>query len=429
MPVNHPVLWSPAQVPLKDPAFPTLPLPAGPEVQTMSRELFDQLYLGQTPRHSRHASHAGHHPQLKRPQERPLGERLTRPRVGQRPAQEKSASAAGGEASAFDDDETEFPYRVAARGTLDSMLEDDSQRNREEIMQALARMPEPMQQFTVLFGAMKEVERRDDLAPDRKLELKHAFSEMMTDLVNRDRGGIRSALREGAEASPVAATIDAARVSRGMSGERHEIRFKIGARAPGGVDEQLTAMVMVKTLLKNVGPAYAEEAMDSVRTRLMQGLRSFSAVNGPAYMLTYSDATAFAMAKTSFHIAADLKRELVGAAGLLCRLHHVEVASVLLTAAEQGWGKGKAAHLVGQLVTLKQVEEAVAARACLAIRRAVQQLSSLAWPAERAASQKDLLEDLLLMVHKYHDHDTTTPLTKQAARKEKEWLSALAAAG
>ena len=414
--VKNPGIPNPSQVEFKSPlALSNLPL--GPEILIMPRALFDQQRIGVTFKGTGH----------KKPLGQPIADRVLRQGIGnRRSASEKSRSPTG-DSSIFgeDEDEDAFPYRVAARSTLDSMMQDSSEKNREEIKQALARIHEPLQQYTVLFGALKEIDYRTDLSPDQKRSLKNAFNEMMTDLVNSERSGIRKGLREGAESSPVSAKMDAVRTSRGLSDGLRDIRFKIGARAKGGIDEELTAMVMAKTLIKNVGAAYVEEAMSSVCARLMPGLRKLSAIREAAYVLTMSDAITFSIARTGFKAAKDLKRDLVDKTGILCRLHYVEAAVILFTATEQGWGKGKALQLVNQLVDLKNATPHTKAKVYTLIRHAIDMLPIMAWPHEKVSHRIDLLEDMDRQVATAYAEIPL--LTTKAERKEEEWRDLFAA--
>lgn len=404
MPVKLPHLQNLVPLALKGPLGPEV-RPLVPEIRTMSRQMFEHQRVGIT---------------FKGAALRNLlaGNQPNRQRIGQRRSlSEKLASSS--DAALFDDDEDALPYRVAAKSTLESMLEDDSDRNREAITEALAQIHEPLQQYTILFGAMKEIDGRGGVDDGKKRSLKNALNEMMTNLVHRDRGAIRKGLREGAEASPVTAKIDAARKSRGLSTDLRDLRFKIGARARGGVDEELSATVMARTLLKTVGAAHAEEAMESVCSRLMPGLRTLAAFKEAAYVLTVSDAVSFSIARTGFKVARDLKRDLVEKAMILCKLHHVEVAIVLFTAAEQGWGKGKGTQLVNQLVDLSGAVPRTRAKVYAVIRAATDMLPPTTWPLDRLASRIDLLDDMDRQV--LHAYAEIPLLTTQAERKEEEW--------
>lgn len=408
MPVKNPFVQNPSQVQFKDQILPGA-ISTDLEIETMSCSLFDQQFVGG---HRK----GGHHKKLGRS----IGDRILRP-TKRRSSSAKSLSTTSESDYGLlgDEDDDTFPYRVAARNTLDSMMQDDSEAKREEIMQLLAKVHEPLQEFTILFGAMKQIDRRTDINEEKKTSLKNGFNEMMTDLVNRERSGIRKGLCEGAESSPVAEKIDAVLKSRKLTTGLRDLRFKIGARVKGGVDEELTAMVMAKALLKNVGAAYAEEAMESVCARLMPGLRTFSPVRAPAYHLTVSDSVIFSIARSGFKIAKDLKRDLVDKTGVLCKLHHVEAAVILFTAAEQGWGKGRGIYLVNQLVDLKNASPLTRANVYTVIRNATDMLPITTWPAERMSSRLELLRDLDQQVSSAHDEIPL--LTTQAERKEEEW--------
>jgi hypothetical protein len=414
MPVKNLPLLTPTQVDLTAPLNRDI-VPVAPEIRTMSRSMFDHHRVGATFKGAA----------LRKPQGNPAAERPTRQAIGnRRQLSEKSASVSD-DSGLFDDDQETLPYRVAARSALDSMLDDDSEKNREQIIEALAKIHEPLQQFTVLFGAMKEIDNRPGIDDKQKRSLKNAFSEMMTSLVHRDPGAIRRGLREGAETSPVTASLDAARAARGLSTGLRDLRFKIGARVRGGVDEELSPLVMTRTLLRTVGAAHTEEAMENVCARLMPGLRTRSAIKEAAYTLTMSDAVAFSIARSGFKAAWELKRNLAAAAGMLCKLHHVEAATILFTAAEQGWGKGKGSHLVGQLVDQAGAAPLIHAKVLTVIRAAVASLPASTWPHEKKSAQNDLLEDLDRQI--LQAYAQIPLLTTQAERKEEEWRNLYAA--
>ena len=408
MPVKNPRLLKPSPIELKGPLnFDNRP--HAPEIRTMSRALFDHERIGISFKGSGQKKLPG----------ALVNERPGRQGVGSRRSLSEKSNTPARDASVFDDDQEALPYRIAAKSALDSMLQDDSEKNREDITEALAQLHEPLQQYTVLFGAMKEIDNRPGIGDKQKQTLKNAFNEMMTNLVNRDPGAIRRGLREGAEASPVAARIEAARTSRGVSDGLRDLRFKIGARASGGVDEELSAMVIARSLLKTVGATHTEEAMESVCSRLMHGLRKISRIKEAAYTLTISDAVTFSIARTGFKVAKDLKRDLVDKTGILCKLHHVEAASILFAAAEQGWGKGRASQLVNQLVDLTSSPPLTRAKVYSLIRHATDMLPATTWPEEKMASRIDLLEDMDRQV--LHAYAEIPLLTTQAERKEEEW--------
>lgn len=411
-PVTNPYVQNSSQVQATTPLYPDTPL-MELEIRTTSRPLFEQERLG-----GRHHKGAWN----KKLPGRPIGDRLRRVGVkNRRSVSEKSSSSA----DVGHDDEDDFPYRVAARSALDSMLEDDSEEKREEIREALAKLHEPLQQYTILFGAMKEVDARTDLSDDQKESLKNTCNEIMTDLVNRERTGIRAGLREDAESSPVTAKLNSALASRGVTTKLRDLRFKIGARAKDGVDEELTAMVIAKALLKNAGGPYAEEAMDSICARLMPALRTFSPTMEAAYLLTLSDAMAFSIVRSGFKVARELKRELVDKAKVLCKLHHVEAAVVLFMMAEQGWGRGKGLQLVNQLVDLKNTTQLTKAKVYTIVRNAADMLPIATWPYEKLSSRSELLEDLDRQV--LNAYYAIPPLTTKAERVEEEWRNLYAA--
>ncbi|HVK96017.1 MAG TPA: hypothetical protein VM571_14975 [Noviherbaspirillum sp.] len=356
---------------------------------------------------------------------RSIGERLTRPRVGRRESAKDKQSTKIADTGNVDDDEYQSPYRVEAKNTFESLNQDSSDQKRKEIEEALAKIHEPLQQYTVLFGAMKEAENDPSLSEDKKRALKNTLNEMMTDLVHRDKAGVRKGFRESAESSPVAASLEASQKVGALGEALRDIRFSVGARAKGGVDENLSPMVVAKAVLKNFGAAHAEEGLASVCSRLMPGLRNISAINTAAYALTMSDAVNFSIVRTGFKIAKDLKRDLMDKAKVLSKQHYIETATILFTASEQGWGRGKGIQLVNQIVDLKTAPPRMRAAAYTVIRNAVDLMPPTAWPQDKQSGRKDLLEDLDRQV--FGAHGEIPPLTTKAERKEEEWRNMYAA--
>lgn len=110
---------------------------------------------------------------------------------------------------------------------------------------------------------------------------------------------------------------------------------------------------------------------------------------------------------------------------VLSPLHYAEIAELLLTAAERGWGKGKGMQLVTQIADLKGVNPRTRARIYTLVRDAMNKLPVTAWPRERMSARKELLEDLDRMV--FEAHEEIAPLTTKAERREEEWRNTWAA--
>lgn len=415
-PIKNPHFQNSNQVQLKGPVQP-LPPEKRVEVQTQPHGTVD--------------ARAGSDVKLvnqRRPQDRTLGERRNGSRMSQKQTGigEKSGSSVGMLGHVEDDEEEDsFPYRQAARSMVDSLLKDGSRKGRQQIEEALAKAYQPLEEFTVLFGAMKEIDKREDKTAKEKKALKNALSEMMTSLVNRERSGVRKGLQEGAEVSPVAAAFEAAQRARGFSETLREIRFKVGARANSGVDEELTPLMVVKALIKNFGAAYAEEALESICSRLMLGLRVFSRIKATAYNLAVSDAVVFSIVRTGFKVSRDLKRNMVAKADVLSPLHPVEISVVLFSASELGWGKGKGSQAVNQIADMKPLSPLTRAKVFTEVRDAIDTLPVTSWPAEKLPARKDLLEDLDRLV--FEAHAEIPPLTTKEERREEEWRNMFAA--
>jgi len=117
------------------------------------------------------------------------------------------------------------------------------------------------------------------------------------------------------------------------------------------------------------------------------------------YWLTMSDAAAFTLVRSSVALAEALRRELADKLKVVAEPGPVEIATVLLTAAEAGWGKGKANQLLAQVVGGSRPGSAQRAGICLCLRDTLAQLPLSLWPQDKLPARRELLEELARQVH------------------------------
>lgn len=143
------------------------------------------------------------------------------------------------------------------------------------------------------------------------------------------------------------------------------------------------------------------------------------------YWLTMSDASAFTLVRSSVSIAEELRRDLSDKEKILVKQGPAELAVLLLTAAEAGWGKGKASHLIAQMVELKKMPNAQKARIIALVREAMAQLPLILWPQDKLQARRELLEELTRQVNHLQLDGPASPTRDEI--REREWREAVMA--
>ncbi|WP_296555948.1 hypothetical protein [Pigmentiphaga sp.] len=142
------------------------------------------------------------------------------------------------------------------------------------------------------------------------------------------------------------------------------------------------------------------------------------------YWLMMADSAAFTLVRSSIGVAEELRNDLAEQTGLPVRLDSVELAVLLLTAAESGWGKGKASQLVGQILDLAGVAQSLRSRAYLLVRDTMAKLPLVLWQQEKLAARRDLLDELTRMLNQYQLDLTVHP--SRAELREQDWRETVA---
>ncbi|UWE18933.1 hypothetical protein [Herbaspirillum huttiense] len=143
------------------------------------------------------------------------------------------------------------------------------------------------------------------------------------------------------------------------------------------------------------------------------------------YWLTMSDASAFTLVRSSIAIADELRVTLSDKEKLLITQSSAELAVLMLTAAEAGWGKGKMAHLVSQMVDVRKLDNHGKGRVYLLIRDAMTRLPTMLWPQEKMQMRRELLEELTRQINLYQD-DASSVATRDEIR-ERQWRESVLA--
>lgn len=143
------------------------------------------------------------------------------------------------------------------------------------------------------------------------------------------------------------------------------------------------------------------------------------------YWLTMADSSAFMLVSTAIGVADELRRELADQTGLATRQRSAELAVVLLTAAESGWGKGKAAQLVSQIVEMNGPAQAVKGRIYLLVRNALAKLPLVLWAQDKHGARRELIEELTRQMNHFQAEMITNPSREEL--RERQWREAVEA--
>lgn len=143
------------------------------------------------------------------------------------------------------------------------------------------------------------------------------------------------------------------------------------------------------------------------------------------YWLTMSDASAFTLVRSSVAIAEELRRDLSDQEKILVKQGAAELAVVLLTAAEAGWGKGKASHLIAQMLELKKTGSAQKARILLLVRDAMARLPPILWPQDKQQARRELLEEFTRQANQLQVNESALPTRDEI--REREWRESIMA--
>ncbi|WP_081768921.1 hypothetical protein [Herbaspirillum sp. RV1423] len=141
------------------------------------------------------------------------------------------------------------------------------------------------------------------------------------------------------------------------------------------------------------------------------------------YWLTMSDASAFMLVKSCVSIAETLRSELSDKARIHVKISGPELAVILLTAAESGWGKGKANQLVLQISEMKNPDATQRARVFNLVRDAMAQLPLTLWSQEKLPARRELLEELTRQLQGIYGDLPMLPNREEI--REQEWRAAI----
>jgi hypothetical protein len=194
-----------------------------------------------------------------------------RPQTLQKPgASTRKPKLKVGEKDDRDDDEDEELFAPVEQ-TLD-LLRDGADRQRQaEVEAMLARYFDPLQRYHVLYEAMEKLEE-SPLANGKNRPVKKALNTMMNNLIEQHPYELRRALQESDDmVNSLEAMAGEEGINTGGPSAR-ELRFLIGAKSKGNFDAPLTPLTMLKALIKNFGSAKCEQALASLRARMMVGL-------------------------------------------------------------------------------------------------------------------------------------------------------------
>jgi len=142
------------------------------------------------------------------------------------------------------------------------------------------------------------------------------------------------------------------------------------------------------------------------------------------YWLTMADSSAFTLVRSAISAATELRQELADQTALPTRQSAAELAVVLLTAAESGWGRGKASQLVSQIVDLSGPAQPMRGRIYMLVRDAMATLPLVLWPQDKQAARRELIDELTRQMNQFQAEMTIHPSRDEL--RELLWREAVA---
>lgn len=145
------------------------------------------------------------------------------------------------------------------------------------------------------------------------------------------------------------------------------------------------------------------------------------------YWLAMSDAAAFSIVRSALKSAAALRAAIAEQVHVVSTLESPDIAVMLLTAGEAGWGKGKAGHLMAEVADLKGHDYLSRAKAWALLRDAVAELPTTVWSQEKLPLRRELIDELERQVRAARDEQA--PLPSKVELREQTWRDSVANAG
>jgi hypothetical protein len=173
-----------------------------------------------------------------------------------------------GEKEQRDEDEEELFAPIEQ--TLDLLRNGADRERQAEVEAMLSRYFDPLQRYHVFYEALEQIEQNPQ-GGGKDRAIKKALAAMMNNLTERHPHELRRALQQSDEmVNSLEAMVGEEGVSASGPSTR-ELRFLIGAKSKGNFDAPLTPLTMLKALIRNFGPAKCEQALSSLRARMMAG--------------------------------------------------------------------------------------------------------------------------------------------------------------
>ncbi len=145
------------------------------------------------------------------------------------------------------------------------------------------------------------------------------------------------------------------------------------------------------------------------------------------YWLTIADGSTFTLVRSSIEIAESLRRNFSEKIQRLPKLSAAELAVLLLTIAEAGWGKGKVSQMISQIVDIKHVDFQKKGQMYLLIRDAVTQLPLILWTQDKLPARREFIEELTYQISYFMGNVQSFPSKTEIL--EQEWRNSISALG
>lgn len=112
------------------------------------------------------------------------------------------------------------------------------------------------------------------------------------------------------------------------------------------------------------------------------------------YILTLEDTGVFRRVISTLLLAEELRRDLTEELQAMPLIDTDDLAIMLLTMADGGWGKNKVASTVAQIIDVNRKEFLRKAKVYKIIRDAIMKMPLVLWPNDKLTARREFLEEL-----------------------------------
>ncbi len=187
-------------------------------------------------------------------------------RRGSNSAKRKSSSQ---RANTVDEEDIEYVRIDAAMDALELLQDDTSRDRRTQLEESLNELFDVVGHYDVLAEALERL-KDEPIAPVKKIAIKNALEDMMTNLHEKHPHELRRGLQDRDAMLTALQALSGDELGKRLVSTR-ELRQLIGDKQIGNEDFSLTPLTMLKALIKNFGVNKCMAVLTGLRSRMMIG--------------------------------------------------------------------------------------------------------------------------------------------------------------